>query len=136
MRATHHQKLAVQCRTMRSRFRVGVVLVTLAVHLLAPLGAYATAMPPPGFDDFCSANRNATALPGSNPALPRPYSPKHTSSHCAYCSGSASAAVLPSALSLPVLIAHAEASLPHATRPLVTAAAVLLPPSRGPPTIS
>jgi Protein of unknown function (DUF2946) len=121
---------------MRPRFRLGVVLVTLAVHLLAPLGAYASAMPQPGFDDFCSANRNATVLPGSTPALPLPYSPKHASSHCAYCSGSASAAVLPSALSLPVLLAHAEASLPHATCALVTAKVVLLPPSRGPPTIS
>jgi hypothetical protein len=121
---------------MRSRFRVGVVLVTLAVHLLAPLGAYASATPQPGFDDLCSANRNATAMPGSNPALPLPASPKHASSHCALCAGSASAAILPSALPLPVLLAHAEASLPHAARPLVTATAVLLPPSRGPPTVS
>jgi hypothetical protein len=121
---------------MKSRFRVGVVLVTLAVHLLAPLAAYGSATPAPGFDDFCSANRNATAPPGSNPALPRPDSPKHTSSHCAYCSGSASAAVLPSALSLPVPVARAGVSLPPATRALVTATAVLLPPSRGPPTVS
>jgi hypothetical protein len=131
-----HERLAVQCQAMKSRFRVGVVLVTLAVHLLAPLGAYASATLPPGFDDFCSANRSATALPGSTPTLPLPYSPKHVSSHCAYCSGSASAAVLPSALPLPVLLALAEASLLHATCPLVTATAVLLPPSRGPPRVS
>ncbi|HEV2041200.1 MAG TPA: DUF2946 family protein, partial [Casimicrobiaceae bacterium] len=120
----------------RSRFRVGVVLVTLTVHLLAPLAAYATATPQPGFDDFCSANRNAKALPGSTPALPLPYSPKYASSHCAFCSGSASAAVLPNALSLPVPIAHAKVSLPPAIRALVTATAVLFPPSRGPPTVS
>lgn len=131
-----NERLAVQCRAMRSRFRVGVVLVTLTVHLFAPVAAYASATPPPGFSALCSANRNATALSGSTPALPLPYSPKHASSHCAFCSGSASAAILPSALSLPVLLAHAEASLPHATRPLVTAAAVLLPPSRGPPGVS
>src|ERR1700682_693312 len=118
---------------MRSRFRVGVLLVTLTAHLLAPLAAYASATPGPGFDDLCSANRNATALPNSSPALPQPYSPKHGSSHCAYCSGSASAAVLPSALSLPAALAHAEVSLPPATRALITATAVLLPPSRGPP---
>src|ERR1700694_2267590 len=126
-----HERLAVQCPAMRSRLRVGVVLVTLAVHLLAPLGAYASATPGPGFNDFCSANRNVTALPGANPALPRPNSPKHASSHCALCAGSAAAAVLPSALSLRVPLAHAEASLPRATCALVTAAPVLLPPSRG-----
>ena len=136
MWAVASRKESLYNAAMRSRFRVGVVLVTLAVHLLAPLGAYASATPQPGFDDLCSANRNATALPGSTPAVPQPYSPKHASSHCVYCSGSASAAVLPSVLSLPVLLAHAEASLPHATRPLVTAEAVLLPPSRGPPIVS
>jgi hypothetical protein len=135
VRATHHQKLAVQCRTMRSRFRVGVVLVTLTVHLFAPLAAYASATPGPRFDDLCSANRNTTALPNSTP-LPQPYAPKHGSSHCAFCSGSASAAVLPTALSLPAPLAHAEVSLRPATRALITAPAVLLPPSRGPPRVS
>src|SRR5450759_3143549 len=104
---------------MRSRFRVGVVLVTLAVHLLAPLGAYASVAPGPGFSDFCSANRNATALPGSTPALPRPYSPKHAPLHCALCAGSGAAAVLPSALSLPAPLANAETSLPPARRALI-----------------
>jgi hypothetical protein len=136
VRATHHQKLAVQCRAMGFRFRVGVVLVTLTVHLFAPLAAYASATPGPRFDDLCSANRNTTALPNSTPALPQPYAPKHGSSHCAFCSGSASAAVLPSALSLPVPQAHAEVVLPAAIRALITAAAVLLPPSRGPPIAS
>ena len=130
------ERLAVQCPAMRSRFRVGVLLVTLAVHLLAPLGAYASATLPPGFDDLCSANRSATVFPGSTPALPLPYSPKHTSSHCALCVGSAAAAVLPSALSLPVPLARAEAALSPATSALVTATAVLLPPSRGPPIAS
>src|ERR1700716_2008411 len=99
---------------MRSRFRFGVVLVTLTAHLLVPLAAHASATPGPRFDDLCSANRNTTALPNSKPSLPLPYAPKHGSSHCALCSGSASAAVLPSALSLPALLAHAEASLPPA----------------------
>jgi hypothetical protein len=116
---------------MRSRFRAGVVLVALAAQLLAPLSAYASA--PPGFDDFCSANRNATASPGSAPALPRPYSPKHGSSHCAFCCGSASAAVLPSALSLPAPVDQAEAMLPRATPMSLAATSVLLPPTRGPP---
>jgi Protein of unknown function (DUF2946) len=136
VRATHHQKLAVQCRAMRSRFRVGVVLVTLTVHLFAPLAAYASATPGPRFDDLCSANRNTTALPNSTPALPQPYAPKHASSHCAFCSGSASATVLPSTLSLPAPLAHAEVSLRPATSALITATAVLLPPSRGPPRAS
>src|SRR5207302_2237577 len=90
----------------------------------------------PRFDDLCSANRNTTALPNSAPALPQPYAPKHGSSHCAFCSGSASAAVLPSALSLPRPLAHAKVSLPPATRAVITATAVLLPPSRGPPRAS
>src|SRR5450631_2354095 len=114
---------------MRSRFRVGVVLVTLTVHLFAPLAAYASATPGPRFDDLCSANRNTMALPNSTPALPQPYAPKHGSSHCAFCSGSASAAVLPSALSLPAPAAQAEAALPHATLVSVAAISVLLPPT-------
>lgn len=121
---------------MKSRFRIGVVLVALTAQLLAPLTAYAMATEFPGFDDFCSANRNATALPGPAPALPRPSSPKHGSSHCAFCSGSASAAVLPSALSLPAPAAQAEAALPHATLVSVAAISVLLPPTRGPPRAS
>src|SRR5438046_1022485 len=120
---------------MSSRFRVGVVLVTLTAHLLAPLAAYASGTPGPRFDDLCSANRNTTAVPNSTPALPQPYAPKH-SSHCAFCSGSASAAVLPSALSLPAPLAHAKVSLPPAIRAVITATAVLLPPSRGPPIAS
>src|ERR1700730_4532013 len=136
VRATHHPKLAVQCRAMRSRFRVSVVLVTLTVHLFAPLTAYASVTPGPRFADLCSANRNTTALPNSTPALPQPYAPKHGSSHCAFCSGSASAAVLPNVLSLPALLAHAEVSLPPATHALIAATAVLLPPSRGPPIAS
>src|ERR1700716_1585212 len=99
---------------MRSRFRFGVVLVTLTAHLLVPLPAHASATPGPRFDDLCSANLNTTALPNSTPALPQPYAPKHGSSHCAFCSGSASAAVLSSALSLPAPPAHAEISLPTA----------------------
>jgi len=121
---------------MRSRFRVGVVLVALTAQLLAPLAAYASTTSLPGFDDFCTANRYVTARPDSAPALPRPYAPKHGSSHCAFCSGSASAAVLPSALSLPAPVAQAEASLPRATRVWIAATSVLLPPTRGPPRAS
>jgi len=118
---------------MKSRFRIGVVLVTLAAHLLAPLGAYASATPGPGFDDFCSVNRNATALPGSAPALPRPNSPKHGSSHCASCSGSAAPALLPSLSSLPVRLAHGRALPSRTTRTVTAVITVLLPPSCGPP---
>ena len=135
-RTIRHREPAVQWPAMKNRFRLGVVLVTLALHLLAPLAAYASPTPGPGFDDFCSASRNATALPGSVPALPIPYSPKHGLSHCSLCSGSASAALLPGGLSLAAPLAHAEASLPRAARALVTVTAVLLPPSRGPPTVS
>jgi Protein of unknown function (DUF2946) len=121
---------------MKSRLRIGVVLIALTAQLLAPLTAYAMATELPGFDDFCSANRDAKALPGSAPTLPRPVSPKHGSSHCAFCSGSASAVVLPSALSLPAPVAQVEASLPHTTLGSVAAASVLLPPTRGPPRAS
>src|SRR5450755_634670 len=116
---------------MRSRFRIGLVLVALLAQLLAPLAAYASASALPEFDDFCSASRNARSAitpPGPAPALPRPYSPKHASSHCAFCCGSTSAALLPSALLLPVSVARAEELLPRATSIPVASTSVLLPP--------
>jgi hypothetical protein len=122
--------------TMRSRCRAGMVLVALSVHLLAPPAAYALTAFGPGFDDFCSANRLIAGLPGAVPTFPLPHAPKHASSHCAFCSGSASAAILPSTLSLPALVAVVTESLRIATRTSVASSVFLLPPSRGPPTSS
>ena len=118
---------------MKSRFRVGVLLVALAAQLLAPLAAYAMPAALPGGDDFCSAVRGGPAGPGSDPALPRPYAPAHGASHCAFCCGSASTAVLAGAFSLDVLDVSIEAPLPQATRVSAVSTSILLPPLRGPP---
>jgi hypothetical protein len=121
---------------MKSRFRVGVLLVALAAQLLAPLAAYAMPVTAPGADDFCSAIRNASAARSTEPALPRPAAPDHGSSHCAFCCGSASPAVLTSAFSLAVIDVVTEAPLPQAARVPAVSPSILLPPLRGPPGLS
>jgi hypothetical protein len=121
---------------MKSRFRIGVLLVALAAQLLAPLAVYAMPVVMPDRDDFCSAIRNVQRMPSSEPALPRPHAPGHGASHCAFCCGSASPAVLPSAFSLAVLDVATEAPLSQATRVSAVPTSILLPPLRGPPGLS
>ncbi len=55
------------CRiaAMTRRFRLAVTLATLAMHLLAPVGAYAAVRPAAAFGDYCSAAAR-TAVPSDD----------------------------------------------------------------------
>jgi hypothetical protein len=112
--------------------RLGIVFAALILHALVPFAAYAVSAPAPGSSDYCSVYRNA---PAKAPAAPLPAS-KHPSSHCAYCpGGSATAAILPPLISLPVLVPGDEPVL-TAQSAVLPLSRVLVPPSRAPPLAS
>ncbi|HEY2862304.1 MAG TPA: DUF2946 family protein [Casimicrobiaceae bacterium] len=128
---------------MTSR-RLAITLLTLAMHLLVPLGAYA-AVPTVASGDFCSAATKSAAPPddrvlepqrvgfaGSSAPAPSPRHPAH--SHCPSCSGgSVAAAMLPAATPFvvrPVAFARAAAA---SAGDDIAPGSVQLPPLRGPP---
>lgn len=127
-----------------TRRRLAITLVTLAMHLLAPVGAYA-AVPAIASDDFCSAATKSAAAPdgrglesqrlGFAPShVPAP-SPRHSAhSHCPSCSGgSVAAEILPSAASFVVRpVAFAWVRSESESEDIAPPPA-LLPPLRGPP---
>jgi Protein of unknown function (DUF2946) len=127
---------------MKRRCRLAVTLVTLAMHLLAPVGAYAAARPAADSSDYCTAarsdvrsgvlapQRGARADPGT-PA-PRPTHSPH--SHCPSCPGAFVAAAIPPSAA-PIVVR--PRSLGRVTtvpaRTDIAAQPALLPPLRGPP---
>jgi hypothetical protein len=129
---------------MTRRCRLAVTLLTLAMHLLAPVGAYAVA-PAIASGDFCSAATKSAAPPddrvleperpgiaGSHAPAPLPRHPAH--SHCPSCSGgSVAAAILPPAALFVVRpVAFARVTSESAGEDIAPPPA-LLPPLRGPP---
>src|SRR6476646_1101928 len=82
---------------MTRRCRLAVTLFTLALHLLAPVGAYAASLPAAGSSDYCSATRADTrsgdvVLATSGIPASRPGHSPH--SHCASCLGAFAVAVI------------------------------------------
>ena len=132
---------------MKRRCRLAVTLVTLAMHLLAPVGVYASARPAADSSDYCSAarseipsddgvlarQRGAQADPGT-PA-PRPAHSPH--SHCPSCLGVfAVLAIPPSATPFVVAAPRSLDRVPlGAARSVIAAQPALLPPLRGPPSV-
>jgi hypothetical protein len=131
---------------MKRRCRLAVTFVTLALHLLAPVGAYAAARPAADSSDYCTAARSdvqagngvpATqreAGPDSGVPAPRPSHSLH--SHCPSCPGAFVAAAIPSSAT-PIVVR--PRSLDRVTtgpaRADIAAQPALLPPLRGPPPV-
>ncbi len=142
---THPTSRGVESSTMKRRCRLAVALVTLTIHLIAPVGVYAAPRPDVVSNDFCSAATRSAVESGDSvfgpqsaaradygvPVQHRGHSPH---SHCASCLGaSLTVAIPPSATPFvvrPLALAgvHGDAACidiaPHPA---------LLPPLRGPP---
>jgi len=117
---------------MKRNLRVLWVLLATAMHLAAPIAAYAGAMPAMLPGDFCRAARGAPAAP-SDQGAPRPSGEDHCA-HAPCCAGGTiDAAALPSRAALAVAVklsaVHASTSRPEALPPARFAAAQ----PRGPP---
>jgi hypothetical protein len=117
---------------MKRYLRVLLMLLATAMHLGAPIAAYASAMPAMLPGDFCSAARGAPEAP-SDQGAPRP-SGEHHCAHAPCCAGGTiAAAALPShaalAVSVTLSAVRAPTSRPEALPPAPIAAAQ----PRGPP---
>ena len=129
-----------RCRigAMTRRCRLVITLVILALHLLAPVGAYAASRPAGESSDYCSAVARADArpvdvVPSGLPA-PRPAHSPH--SHCPSCLGAfAVVAILPSATPFVVAPRSLHRAPTGAVRTVIAAQPALLPPLRGPPSV-
>jgi len=118
----------------RNRF-LAIVLLAAAMHLVAPVAAYAVTMPPAMSGDFCSAARGAPTAPLSQ-RMPLPSS-EHHCAHAPCCAGGTldSAALplhVPVVFSTSLLPVRAHSSRPEALPPAPIAAAQ----PRGPPVLS
>jgi hypothetical protein len=118
------------------RFRhVALALVAAAMHVAAPVAAYAQppASMPPG--DFCSVTRTTTAAPGGG--VPLPASSEHHCAHAPCCAGGAVNAAAPPPPALGLLrVASGRESLPAAIAIAAPAAPIAAAQPRGPPQIS
>lgn len=135
---------------MTRRYRLAVTIATLAMHLLAPIGAHAAIPDATAPGDYCSsAARTAVAsddhgrvlaaprLAAANSGIPAPRPAHSPHSHCPSCPVVSLALVIPAprmplAVNLPALVGvvtgpvRADTATPSA----------LLPPLRGPPPAS
>lgn len=117
---------------MNRRFRLGIALAALALHLIAPVAAYAAVPAGSRFADFCSVSGNAAPVGGWPADLPLPQPDRHLPSHCELCLGAAAAALGPPALPFLLFVATLGCTSPIPP-PVATAAPTLFPPPRGPP---
>jgi len=131
---------------MRRRCRLAVTLVTLALHLLAPVGAYASARPAADSSDYCTAARsdvqsgNGVLAPqrgaSTNSGVPAPRPSHSPHSHCLTCPGAfVAAAVAPSATPIVVRPRSLDRVSIVSARTDIAAQPALLPPLRGPPPV-
>ncbi|MGH8800204.1 MAG: hypothetical protein ACREX7_08160 [Casimicrobiaceae bacterium] len=132
---------------MKRRCRLAITIAALAMHLIAPVGAYAAVRPTAAFGDYCSAAvrvglpsdagaraQQRAASSGSGISAPLPH--RHVHLHCASCFGAAlAAAVLPSAPLVAVRPLALAAVTPDDACARFAFPSALLPPPRGPPSI-
>jgi hypothetical protein len=132
---------------MKRRCRLAVTLVTLAMQLLAPVGAYAAARPAADLSDYCSAAARPDVQSGdgvlaplrgaqadSGVPAPRPSHSPH--SHCPSCLGACvAAAIPPSTTPFVVRSRLLDRVTTGPARADITAQPALLPPLRGPPSV-
>ncbi|MEO8565842.1 MAG: DUF2946 family protein [Betaproteobacteria bacterium] len=122
---------------MKRRCRLAVTFVTLAMHLLAPAGAYA-ARPAAESSDYCSAATRADARSGdvvpATSGVPAPPPGHAPHSHCPSCLGVfAVVAIPPAATPFVVTPRSLDRAPTGAPRAVIAAQPALLPPQRGPP---
>jgi hypothetical protein len=121
---------------MNRTVRLGLVLIAAAMHLAAPVTAYAMRSSQALPNDLCSAARSAGLTPDRSD-VPQPVSSDHHCAHAPCCaSGTLDAAAPPSsALSvLPTLLAGE--ALPAVLPTAAPFAPVVAAQPRGPPSLS
>jgi hypothetical protein len=122
------------------------MLVTLAMHLFAPLGAYAAARPVTDSSDYCTAARsavqsgNGVVAPqragSADSGVPSPRSNHSPHSHCPSCPGAFVAAAIPLSATPFVVRPRSLDRVPTVpARTDIAARPALLPPLRGPPLV-
>jgi hypothetical protein len=130
-----------------TRRRRLAVTVTLALHLLAPVGAYAAARPATDSSDYCSSalragvgSSDGAVAPQraarTDSGVPAPRSGHSPHSHCPSCLGTFVAAAIPPSAT-PFFVAPRSLDRVHTGAPRTDIAAqpALLPPLRGPPSV-
>lgn len=121
---------------MQSRRRQFIVFLTLALQLLAPLSAYASARPEIGAGDFCSAYGKSIAAQAAGVHLPVNLPAGHALEHCPLCLGGSAAVALPAARQVFAVRANALPAIDLAAFDRVTSVnAVALPFPRAPPRV-
>ncbi|HEV7412023.1 MAG TPA: DUF2946 family protein [Casimicrobiaceae bacterium] len=131
---------------MRRRCRLAVTLVSLAMHLLAPIGAYAAARPAADSSDYCTAaSSDVQSIDGGraprrgarpDSGAPAPRSSHSPHSHCPSCVGAFVAAAIPPSATPFVVRPRSLDRVPGApARADIAAQRALLPPLRGPPPV-
>jgi hypothetical protein len=119
---------------MKRILRLAVVLLAVAMHVVAPVAAYAMAMPDVARGDFCSAARGIpAALPGRHAPLP---SNEHHCAHAPCCVCGALDSVAPPPRALAVVATALDSAPAWISRSLgVPASAIMAAQPRGPPAL-
>jgi len=132
---------------MKRRCHRAITLATLALQLLAPVGAYAAVVPAAGSGDYCSAVVRAAFASGARVVLPlraaaadsgvpAPRHSHHSLAHCPSCIGASPAlAIRPSTTTCVVRLLVLAAVPVGSVRVDSASSPFLLPPLRGPPSV-
>jgi len=125
----------LECPAMKRYRRFVVVLLALAMHLAAPVAAYARVMSAGMPADFCSAARGASTTPFGQ-GSPQPSS-EHHCAHAPCCAGGAlDSAALPPPVPAVLRIAQAGIRAPQTTPVTAALAVIIAAQPRGPPALS
>jgi len=119
---------------MKQNLRLGLVLLAAAMHVVAPVAAYAMVTPAVLSGDFCSAVRGSPVAPLSQRA-PKPSS-EHHCAHAPCCAGGVLDTVAPPPRGHVALCATRDPvrALPL-SRVAVSPSAITAAQPRGPPSI-
>jgi hypothetical protein len=113
---------------------LAIVLLAAAMHLVAPVAAYAVAMPAVAPGDFCSAARGTSAAPLSQ-RMPMP-SGEHHCAHAPCCVGIAlDSAAPPPRVPIALFAARDPVRALPLSRVAVPPSAITAAQPRGPPPI-
>jgi hypothetical protein len=114
--------------------RLALALVAAAMHVAAPVAAYAR----PGWDwdaspkDFCSTSRVAAVTPAGS-GFPSPASNEHHCAHAPCCPGGVVGGAAPPPVLALLHVVSAGASTPATTTVAAPVAPIVAAQPRGPP---
>jgi hypothetical protein len=125
----------LECLAMKRYLRFVLVLLAAAMHLAAPVAAYARVMPAGMPGDFCSAARGA-----STTRFGQGYPPPSSEHHCAHApccaGGAADSAAAPPPVPVAFRVAQAGVPVPESMSVTAALAVIIAAQPRGPPVLS